>query len=57
MTMRKRWIAPVWLALWTLALSATVATQALAQAPGVDQAAVQKLKAMTDFSTACSSSA
>ena len=45
----RRWIAAPWFALGVLALSATVATGARAEAPAVDPAALEKLKRMTDF--------
>jgi hypothetical protein len=49
MSARKRWIAAAWFAVGVLTLSVTVSTDARAQAPAVDPAAVQKLKQMTDF--------
>jgi hypothetical protein len=45
----KRWIGAVWFALGVLALLAAVSTDARAQAPAVDPAAVQKLKRMMDY--------
>ena len=45
----KRWIASAWFALGVLTLLVTVSTDARAQAPAVDPAAVQTLKRMTDF--------
>jgi hypothetical protein len=45
----ERWIAAAWFAVGVLTLSVTVSTDARAQAPAVDPAAVQKLKQMTDF--------
>jgi hypothetical protein len=48
MSTGKGWTA-VWLALGVLTVSATVSTDARAQPPAVDPAAVQKLKQMTEF--------
>ena len=45
----KRRIAVAWFALGMVALLAAVSTDALAQTPAVDPAAVQMLKRMTDF--------
>ena len=45
----KRRMASAWFALGMLALLATVSTDARAQTPAVDPAAVQLLKRMTDF--------
>jgi hypothetical protein len=45
----KRRMTVAWLALGVLALSAAVSTNAPAQTPAVDPAAVQTLKRMTDF--------
>ena len=45
----KRRIAVAWFALGMVALLAAVSTDALAQTPAVDPAAVQVLKRMTDF--------
>ena len=45
----KRRIAVAWFALGMVALLAAVSTDALAQTPAVDPAAVQLLKRMTDF--------
>ena len=45
----KRRIATVWFALGVLTLLGTVSTNARAQAPAVDPAAVRTLKRMTDF--------
>jgi hypothetical protein len=45
----KRWTATAGFALGVLAASAGVATDARAQVPAVDPAAVQKLKRMTEF--------
>ena len=49
MNASKRGIAAAWFAVGALILSATVPTDARAQAPAVDPAAVQKLKQMTEF--------
>ena len=49
MTIVKRWILSARIAVGILALSAAVATDAFAQAPAVDPAAVQTLKRMTEF--------
>jgi hypothetical protein len=49
MNLCKRLIAAGAIALGSLTLSAIVATEALAQAPAVDPAAVQKLKRMSDY--------
>ncbi len=45
----KRRTAPAWIALGVLILLVAVSTDARAQAPAVDPAAVQTLKRMTDF--------
>jgi hypothetical protein len=45
----KRGIAAAWFAVGALILSATVPTDARAQAPAVDPAAVQRLKQMSEF--------
>ena len=45
----KRWITAAGFAVGVLTLSATVSTDAQAQTPAVDPAAVQKLKQMTEF--------
>ena len=49
MTNWKRWMATASLAMGVLALLVTVSTEARAQTPAVDPAAVQILKRMTDF--------
>ena len=49
MTNWKRWMATASLAIGVLALLVTVSTEARAQTPAVDPAAVQILKRMTDF--------
>jgi hypothetical protein len=47
--MAKRWIAAGVMALGALSMSVGLPADALAQAPGVDPAAVQKFKRMTEF--------
>jgi len=49
MTARRFRMAPAWLALGALALSATVSMEVRAQAPAVDPAATRILKRMTDY--------
>ncbi len=49
MNTKKRWLTAAWFALAALTVSATVSTDAWAEATAVDPAAVRRLKQMTDF--------